>query len=305
MQARCPHCSNVFSTDRSGIQFCPNCGQQINVPDPAGTPPPSSAAGPGATLPPPPPPPPPGFGPPPPPPPPSGAGALVRQPTEWERRGELGLFQAFWQTWKKVIVEAEAFWRSVRPDGGLGDALLFGWICYAVNLVLQLPLNLAMRGLNQGQTEQLREAMGQIKDLPPEVRRQLENVLVSLVGGGGTVASVIFAAIAFPLGFIIWAAILHLFAMMFGAAKNGFNATARVVGYAYAPYLFGWVPCLGGVVAGIFSIVLMAWGLARVQDSTTGRGALAVLSPFALAICCCCVAVFALASVIAQAAGAR
>ena len=34
MDARCPRCSTVFTTDRSGIQFCPNCGQQVDVPEP-------------------------------------------------------------------------------------------------------------------------------------------------------------------------------------------------------------------------------------------------------------------------------
>ncbi len=39
MDARCPRCSTVFTTDRSGIQFCPNCGQQVDVPDPHARPP--------------------------------------------------------------------------------------------------------------------------------------------------------------------------------------------------------------------------------------------------------------------------
>jgi hypothetical protein len=227
---------------------------------------------------------------------------MARQATDWERRGELGLFKGFFESWKKVITEAEGFWRSVRPDGGLGDALLFGWICYAVSVVLQLPLNLAMSGFNQPQMEQIREALDQLKDLPPEARAQIERIVTMLVGRGSTVASAIGGAILFPLGFIIWAGILHLFAMMFGAAKNGFNATARVVGYAYAPYLFAWVPCLGPPVAFIFSLILMAWGLARVQDSTGARGAGAVITPFAAIACCCCLGLFLMFSAIVSAA---
>lgn len=211
---------------------------------------------------------------------------VARQPTAWERRGELGLFKGFFESWKSAITGPEAFWRSVRPDGGLGDGLLFAWICYAVNIVLQIPLNAAMSGFNRPQMEQLRELTERM-ELPPEMRQQLESVLSLLLGSGGTVGILIGVVILFPLGFIIWTAFIHLFALMFGAAKNGFNATARVIGYAYAPYLFGWVPCLGGLVAPIFSLILTAWGLARVQDSTTGRGAAVVITPFAL--CCCCV----------------
>src|SRR5437867_4209924 len=40
MQARCPHCKRVFATEQPGIQPCPECGKQINVPGP-----PSAEAG--------------------------------------------------------------------------------------------------------------------------------------------------------------------------------------------------------------------------------------------------------------------
>src|SRR5438045_1022601 len=100
MQARCPHGSNVFNTERAGSQFCPNCGQQTNVPDPA--------AGAGA-----PPPPPPPFGA-----APGGTGmpvgpgssAMGRGPVPWEERGQRGLFGAFFENTKSVLFNPEQFW---------------------------------------------------------------------------------------------------------------------------------------------------------------------------------------------------
>ena len=114
MQARCPHCSNVFATERSGQQFCPSCGQQVNVPDPVGAAPgsPPPDAPPGA------PPEPPG-----------------QQPTPWERRKELGAFKGFFETWKSIITEPEQFWTRLMPQRGLSDALFFSWICNAVFVV--------------------------------------------------------------------------------------------------------------------------------------------------------------------------
>jgi hypothetical protein len=95
MDARCPRCSTVFTTDRSGIQFCPNCGQQVDVPDPHarptpdswGQPPGGGGSGGGG-----------GFGagrftgePPP------GGGAFPgqRELTPWERRKEIGVVHGF------------------------------------------------------------------------------------------------------------------------------------------------------------------------------------------------------------------
>src|SRR5215470_2416685 len=111
MEARCPRCSTVFTTDRSGIQFCPNCGQQVDVPEPAARPPgqdpwsqppggTGGAAGGGAGG---------GF----------GAGAYPgggRELTPWERRKELGVFQGFFETWKRSVFSPQAFFPTVRPD---------------------------------------------------------------------------------------------------------------------------------------------------------------------------------------------
>lgn len=268
MQARCPHCSNVFNTERAGVQFCPNCGQQINVPDP-------SAASGG---------PPPGAGMPPPPPPPGGPGASAgRGLLPWEERGQRGLFGAFWENWKMVITRPEEFWRRMRPDGSLGDGLFFGWICYAITGILSLPFNFLVQGINRQQMEELFRTM---KDLPPEARQPMEQ-LVGLFTGPGSVGMAIGNLIIFPVVLIISALFTHLFGLIFGVAKNGFNGTVRVVGYSYAPYLYAWVPVCGALVAVIHYLVLLVWGMARVHESSVTRAVLAVIVLPILLLCCC------------------
>lgn len=289
MQARCPHCSNVFNTERAGIQFCPNCGQQINVPDPAGAPPPpppgapwtaggpGGPGGPGA----------PGA---------LGPGASTRGPVPWEERAQRGFFGAFFENWKMVFMQPEQFWSRMRPDGALSDGLFFGWLCFAINGVLNIPLQLVSAALNRGQLDQF---MSSTKDLPPEARRMVQQIAGPLLGGGGTIGLVIGQIIVYPVLMIVTTAILHLFCMIFGVSKNGFNATARVVGYAQAPYVLGWIPVCGGLVAAIYGIVLQCWGVARAHESSVTRAVFAVLTPFIL-LCCCLVG----AIVVAAGAGA-
>ena len=294
MQARCPHCSNVFNTERAGIQFCPNCGQQINVPDPAsaGAPPPppppygAAPGGPGAPA---------GTGGPG---GPGGYSAVQRGPVPWEERGRLGLFGAFFENWKMVFMQPEQFWTRVRPDGSLGDGLFFGWICFALYGILNIPLQLVSAALNRGSMDQL---MSSTRDMPPEARRIFQQY-IGIFMGGGAVGVVIGEIIIYPVLLIIGAAIMHLFCMVFGVSKNGFNATVRVLGYAQAPYLIGWVPCCGPIVAAIYSLVLTIWGLARVQDSTTGRAVMAVLA-LPILLCCCAMGVGILAGMAGAGAG--
>src|SRR3954471_3592250 len=107
MDARCPLCTAVFQTDRTGVQFCPNCGQQVNVADtsPAAAAPPNprpAAAGPNF-----------GMGPPPPGGSPPGG---PREPTPWERRGELGFFAGFFGTLKEVAFNPVGFFGRARTN---------------------------------------------------------------------------------------------------------------------------------------------------------------------------------------------
>lgn len=287
MQARCPNCSTVFNTERAGVQFCPSCGSQINVPDPAA----ATGAGFGA------PPPPPPFGS-----PPGAPGAPVaRGEVPWEERAQRGLVNAFIENTKQVLTNPEGFWSRLRPEGSLGDPIFYAWIIYAISAVLSLPLAMVMQSYNRAQIEQ---ALQQMKDLPPQTRQFIEP-LMGFITGGGTIAATIGGIILFPVGLIIQAALTHLFCLICGAAKNGFNATLRVVGYARAPYLFMWVPICGGMIAAIWGLVMVVWGIARAQETTTTRAAMAVVVVPLLLVCCCgVVAAIAIAGV-AGAAGSR
>jgi hypothetical protein len=267
MQARCPRCASVFSTDRSGLQFCPNCGQQVDVPPFPGAPPegagagwggPSGPGGPGS------------FGP----------GAAVREDTPWERRATVGWLSGLYETWKRTIFSPQIFWATVKPNGSWTDALIYAWILFGIGLLLSAPLG--QLGLGRWGYQ---AALEQLRDLPPGVRTMLESY-----GTGFGVLQLVFTAVLYPLGLIIYAAIQHLFCLLFGAGKNGYYATFRVLAYASATNVLGTLPCIG-FIAGIYGMVLVIFGLASVQETTLGRAAAAVLVPVLLVFCCICGAI--------------
>ena len=261
MQARCPHCQSVFSTDRSGIQFCPHCGQQLDVPGAAASAPlpvPSAGPGPGEPAPP-------------------GGGSAG---TPWERRRELGFVPAVLETIKQVLVDPVGFFTALRAEGSWTDALLYAWLLFGVSTLLSLPLRFIGMGAGMSQLQQvLRQA-----NLPPEQMAQIEK-LVGAAGGSG-----LFSAVAYPLFLIIAAAIIHVCCMITGAARNGYYATFRVVAYAATPLVFSFVPCVGPL-ASIYYLVLTVIGVWKVQSTTPMRAAFGVLLPI-LAFCCCCGGIF-------------
>ncbi len=311
MPFQCPHCKAQFETQRSGLQFCPNCGQQIDLAAPPAAGPtstsgPFAATGPrspmsgsappsGGEIPP--------IGPPPPgwmPPggaPPSGGappprGPSFRRDTPWERRRELGFLPALLETWKQTVSSPEQFFSSVRPDGRWEDAFLYGWLIAVVSFVAGLILRIPFQAMLAEQMRRSLDILSSMRNLPPEAQQYLS----MFIGGraGVQVWWTVLQIILWPIGMFIVAALVHVFCIVFGCASNGFWATFRALAYAQAPIVFlalAPVPCIGQVIslaASVFTVVLQIWAVMRLQETNAGKAAAAVLATPVLACCCCC-----------------
>jgi hypothetical protein len=97
---------------------------------------------------------------------------------------------------------------------------------------------------------------------------------------------VLLAPLWILVGTLINAAIRHLFLMLVGGAKRGFQATLRTVCYATAGMLLGVIPCLGGLIAFVANAAFEIIGLSAAHRITKGRAALAVVLPGLF--CCLC-----------------
>ena len=86
--------------------------------------------------------------------------------------------------------------------------------------------------------------------------------------------------ILFAMTFIIaffFGAWLHLFAWLLGGRK-GLWYTEKSNFYGLTPFLIiGWIPVIGGIIGGIWSIVLEIIGLKELQGMSTLKAAVAVI----------------------------
>ena len=99
------------------------------------------------------------------------------------------------------------------------------------------------------------------------------------------VMAIILIPIYMALNLFVGSAIYHLFLMIVGGAKNGYQATVRTMGYSYAPFAFFAVPYLGMMVGGIYALVLAIIGLPKTQETTILKVVLAIIViPIALGI---------------------
>ena len=112
------------------------------------------------------------------------------------------------------------------------------------------------------------------------------------MGLAGLVGLLFVASILFVLGIIfvpislaIWSGILHLCLLLVGGAREGYQATFRVVSYSAVTSIFNAVPFVGSL-ASLWGLVLTVIGLREIHKTTTGRavGALAIPVGIALVI---------------------
>ena len=319
MIARCARCQGTFTTDRFGLQTCPHCGSELllsdpNAPPPGAAPPqppaeppaggaepppgpppsapPPSSSGAGA-LPPPPPPPPGGYGPPPggwPPPPgpggwsgggrPPGAPPVPELPSPFAERATRGWIAGFFETWKLVATQPQEFFRRVRIDQ-TGSAILFGVIASTVGNAVA-----ALYNFLSGQ--QAATAMQEVLSRMSEEQASFMRAYLELMSGKIVLAQVVVSPLLTVAAMYVGSAILHLLLMLFRGANRPFDATLTAVAHANGLNLLLAVPGCGGLLAGVWGLVVLVIGLGEVQRCGTGKAAAAVLAPVALLCVCCC-----------------
>lgn len=194
---------------------------------------------------------------------PSGTGAGL----PWDHRQSLGLVKAFFDTAVMVLTKPGEAFTAMKREGGFGEPLIYTVIGGSVGFAFYFLYNFFFTSLG-----------GMLGNR--------ENPLTHVIGTGiGSLFVIILVPFFAVIGAFIGAGILHLCLMIVGGAKQPFETTFRVVcfsGGSTGPLLV--LPFCGGLIAGIWKIVLYCIGLARAHETDTGKAVMAVLLP--IVVCC-------------------
>jgi hypothetical protein len=259
--ALCPICQHPLP--ETPVRHCPNCGADLaGVEQPAATLPPQM---------------PPGVPPlPPPEPPPPGVPPLpVASSIPWEERDRIGLFSALVETTRFVLTSPTAFFRSLPVEGGIGSPLLYAVIIGWAGLIVASLYQAIFRSI-------MGSPLSTLGDRP-----ELTAMVGWIEGWAGFVVQVIFGGLFVVIGVFVGAAIVHLMLLLLGGARNGFEATVRVVCFAQATSIIFVIPFCGQLIGAIWTLVLYVIGLAEAHRIGHGKAAAATLLPIVL-LCCCC-----------------
>jgi hypothetical protein len=105
-------------------------------------------------------------------------------------------------------------------------------------------------------------------------------------GTMGLVLQVVFAPVGVVIGVFVASAIYHVLLVLFGQAREEFEATFRVVCYAYAASLVAILPFCGSLIGVFWSLALLAIGLSKAHKAGLGITIVVVIAPIILCACC-------------------
>jgi len=85
-------------------------------------------------------------------------------------------------------------------------------------------------------------------------------MLFSLVRGGkpdigGMILSVVVTFVITFINWAVWSGVTYLVGTKLFKGEATFGEMLRVIGFAYAPQMLGIVPCIGGIIGGIWSLI--------------------------------------------------
>jgi hypothetical protein len=184
----------------------------------------------------------------------------------WEHREQLGFLKAYFDTVILVLTKpAEAF-VMMKKEGDLMGPMLFALIGGCAGVIVSVLLNIAL------------QSVGFMAD------RQAGAFGMGIVGIWA-VGYILLSPVLVIVFMFIASGILHLCLMIVGGARKPFETTFRVVCFSSgSTSLLSMIPFCGGLISGVWNIVLEIIGVARAHEIDTGKAVLAVLLP--IIVCC-------------------
>ena len=215
-------------------------------------------------------------------------GVVAHGSTPWENREQLGFMGAYVETTRQVLLEPAGFFTRMPTRGGIGAPLVYGLLTAFVAIIVATIYQVVFSSVMGSWAAGL-----QGEDSP------LDKMLPFLGHGVGLVFQLLLAPVFALVSLFVFSALLHLFLMIFGGAKEGFEASFRVLCYAQATQLVQIVPICGGLIASVWLLVVLIIGLSEAHKTSRGTAAAAVLVPIVLFCCCCVGAILVMAGGIA------
>jgi hypothetical protein len=196
----------------------------------------------------------------------TAATGVPRSGLPWDERQARGFFNTFVETLVMVLTKPDAAFRAMKIEGGLVEPLIYALIGGWLGGVVAFLFSLGFKSV--GLFGSRNNAFGMLTGM-----------------GIGSIAFIILLPVIIVIGLFIGAAIVHLCLMIVGGANKTFETTFRVLAFSQGSTgPLQMIPVCGGLIAGVWGLVVTCIGLARAHETGTERAVFAVFLP--LLVCC-------------------
>jgi len=192
-----------------------------------------------------------------------GNGPEGLQLPPWERRERFGFLNGLYLTVKDVLVAPRQFFHRMPTQVGLVPPLLFAIVIGVFAAFFDWMWSLAGSSLEMFFAEDLEEVVK---------------------GPVAMFLHFVFSPVTIIIAVFLEAALLHLFLMLFGGNKLGFEATFRVAAYGQAAGILALVPFCGTPLGILWSLLVTIIGLYSIHDTDPWKAVAAVVVPMALCL---------------------
>ncbi len=187
---------------------------------------------------------------------------------DWENRRRIGRRKALFATWRQTLFHPARFFREACPGGGYFSPLLYGMIWVLTGFGAGILWKIILR-------------------VYPQIVSLLggETIHISLrLAPEHIAAGVAFVSLPLIAAFALMAVsvLFHMSVAAFTRGHSGFKTTLRVVCYSAGAYAFFLIPTLGGLIAGIWQMILMTEGFRRAHRIPFPLAVLIAFPPCAL-----------------------
>jgi hypothetical protein len=149
-------------------------------------------------------------------------------------------------------------------EGGVREPLAFGILFGSIGLMLELFWEFLMG------------------------EESLSSIQVDFLADYGTGLVFLAATVLCPLAATVMicmtSLIVHLLLRVVGGAKNGFEATFRVICYSQAAQLWALLPWVGGLIASLWVVVVQVMGIREIHGVSYTRVLIAFFVPVVLVV---------------------
>jgi len=183
----------------------------------------------------------------------------------WEQRQTLGLGKALIETWKEVLLHPGIAFSRMKTRGGFASPLLF----IAVMLIIWGVFASVYQLISQS-------------FLSAAASSRTDASTMAAFGVGTPTLTLIMIVFSVPLMLaltFVSAGITHFCLMLLKGTSKSYEATYRVIAYSHSAWIFSLIPCVGGILSGIWALVCTIIGLSRVHRTEGWRATVALLLP--------------------------